>query len=109
MEDNTQTTLSTMKTSAHSVISTTTALGLATFSIASAFTAGAAAPTTIVAFGLLAIYGLIEIAILSYTEPRVIGSVVRTTPRATAARRLVRVPALVEYPAVKRPDLAPAT
>jgi hypothetical protein len=54
----------TMKASARSILAATTAIGLTAFTIISAFTA--AASVTAMAFGLLAIYGVVELMILTY-------------------------------------------
>ncbi len=103
-----------MNTTARSTLSTSTALGLASFTITSAFTAGAAAPATLLGFGLLAVYGLIEIVIVSYETPRFVTlstpvAVRAETARTVApARRHIRVPALIEYPMAKNTVLARA-
>ncbi len=89
-----------MKTTARSIISAATGLGLAAFTIISAFTAGANASATVIAFALLAIFGMLEIAILSYSAPRFVkrSAGVRRAPALVSTRTYARVPALVEMP-----------
>ena len=86
-----------MKTTFRSVLSATIALGLAAFTIFSALAAGLPASVTAAAFGLLAVYGLLEMMLLSYAvRPAVVRSAARRTTAAQPV--IVRVPALVEYP-----------
>jgi hypothetical protein len=88
-----------MKTTARFIFSLTTALGLTTFTLISAFTAAGSAATTAFGLGLLAIYGLIELTIRSYAPRRVL-AMRRPAFRVIAAEpATVRVRALVEYPA----------
>jgi len=89
-----------MKTTARFLLSAATGLGLAAFLVFSAFTAGANAPATVIAFALLAIYGMLEIAILSYATPRYLTRpvTVRRTPTVVSAPHYMRVPAIVEMP-----------
>lgn len=78
-----------------------TALGLASFTATSAVVSGLFAAPTVVGFSLLAVYGLVEIALLSYAMPRKAPS----RPSAPAPVRLGvvrRVPALIEYPVIRR-------
>ena len=90
-----------MKTSLRSLLSAVTGLGLVAFTLISAFTAGADAAATFLAFSLLTVFGLVEIAILSYTPRRYALRPIAPQPlRATVARPVrVRVPALIEVPA----------
>jgi hypothetical protein len=87
-----------MKNTAHSIISTATGLGLAAFTVISFFTAGIAAPATVLGFSFLAVYGLCEMAFIDYTPLRV-GGVRRLAlapaPKATVSRPIV--PAIVEF------------
>jgi hypothetical protein len=89
-----------MKTTARSLLSAVTGLGLATFMLISAFTFGANAPATVIAFSLLVIYGLLEIAILSYSTPRFVTRRVATrrSPTLVGLPGYSRVPALAENP-----------
>jgi hypothetical protein len=89
-----------MKTTARFLLSAATALGLTAFMLFSAFTAGANASATVFAFALLAIWGMLEIAILSYATPRYLvrPATVRRTPTVVSAPTYVRVPAIVEMP-----------
>jgi hypothetical protein len=97
-----------MKTTARFIISAATGLGLAAFFLVAAFAAGANAPVTVIAFALLAIYGLLEIAILSYSTPRFVTRpvAVRRTPTLVTARGFARVPAIVEMPGRSMPRRA---
>ncbi len=91
-----------MTTSTRTTLSAATALGLVSFIASSTLFAGLFATPTLVAFSLLAVYGLVEIAILSYASPRVRPA--RANPIAIVPARAVRrVPAVVEYPAITRP------
>jgi hypothetical protein len=82
-----------MKTTAHSIISSATGFGLAAFTVISFLTAGIAAPATVLGFSFLAVYGLCEMAFIDYTPlHRTHLSVVRP---AYAGR--VIVPAIVEF------------
>lgn len=58
-----------MKTTARTFLSSITGLGLAVFTIASVLFAGLAAYTTVLGFSFLALFGMAEIAILSYRTP----------------------------------------
>ncbi len=85
----------TMNSAARSIVIATAAISLVVFSLATAFTASAAAP---LAAGVLAIFTLTVMLVKSYS-PRPVRA------RATAPRlapvhsvRRVRVPAVVEYP-----------
>lgn len=51
------------------IVSSSLAVGLLAFTAISAFTLGAAAPATLLGFGFLAAYGVLEIAVASYEEP----------------------------------------
>lgn len=88
-----------MKTTARSILSATTAFGLTAFALFSAFNSGTSASVTATAVGLLAIYGLLEMAILTYSPRRTLN--LRRTPalRVVSENTTVRIPALVEYPA----------
>lgn len=90
-----------MKTSFRSILSAVTGLGLAAFTFISAFTVGVDAPATVLAFSLLTVFGLVEIAILSYMPRRLLARPRALQPlRVTQARPIrVRVPALIEVPA----------
>lgn len=89
-----------MKTSARFILSSVTGLGLVACTVISAFTFGAAATSTVIAFSLLSVFGLVEIAVLSYTPRRfVVRPVVTVRPATVTRRNYVRVPALVEVPA----------
>lgn len=68
-------------------------LTLAIFAVVSAFTLGAAAAPTLISFGLLAIYGLVELTVLSYASPGYI-FLEREEPAATGE--------VIEYPATTR-------
>jgi hypothetical protein len=57
-----------MKSTAHRIFTATTGISLIAFAIISAFTAGVVAPPSIIAFGLLAVFGLLEITIASYSS-----------------------------------------
>jgi len=90
-----QPTLLNMKTTARSILSATTALGLTAFVLISAFSASASVTAT--AVGLLVIYGLIEMTLLSYAPRRPLARravALRVVPQSAP----VRVRALVEYP-----------
>jgi hypothetical protein len=85
-----------MKSSARFILSATTGLGLAAFTAISAFT-NVSTSVTATAFGLLVIYGMIEMMIESYSSRR---PAVRSVARITTPYPVrVRVPALVEFPA----------
>ena len=88
-----------MNTTARKITSATIGLGLAFLSVALAFTIGVQAPATIATFALLTIYGLAEIAIMSYTPRRSVldGVKARRMRAATVRRTHTRIPALVEY------------
>lgn len=93
-----------MTSSIRSTLSTATALGLASFLASSAMFAGLFATPTLVAFSLLAAYGVLEIAILSYAMPR--PRTARPAAPAPVRRPTVRrVPAVIEYPVFRRPSL----
>ena len=76
-----------MKTNSRSVVSAAAGVGLAAATIISAVATGIAAPATVISFGLLAIYGLLEIAVVSYA-PR----------RAARSSALPRIADVVEFP-----------
>jgi hypothetical protein len=87
-----------MKNTAHSIISTATGIGLAAFTVISFFTAGLAAPATVLGFSFLAVYGLCEMAFIDYTPLRVSGA--RRPALAPAPKPAVRrtiIPAIVEF------------
>jgi hypothetical protein len=79
-----------MKTTARFIISATTGLGLTAFTLFSAFAFGSASTATVLGFAFLAIYGLLEIAVLSYAAPRFEVRPVRVTRPAPV---LVALPA----------------
>jgi len=83
-----------MTTSIRSTFAAATALGLVSFVTSSAVFAGLFASPTLVGFSLLAVYGVAEIAALSYATPHV--RTARRVAAPVATRR--RVPAVVEYP-----------
>ncbi len=84
-----------MNTTARSLVSTSLALGLTAFTAIAAFTFGAAAPATVLGFGFLAAYGILEIAVVSYEPPRLV-SARRRAPRSAAEARPVA--GMIEYP-----------
>jgi hypothetical protein len=88
-----------MHSTARKITSATIGLGLASLSVAFAFTIGVQAPATVLTFALLAIYGLAEIAIVSYAPRRSVldGVRARRVHVAAVRRTRVRIPALVEY------------
>jgi len=90
-----------MKTTARSIISATTGLGLTAFTLFSAFAYGTPAPATVLGFAFLSIYGLLEIAVLSYASPRfeLRPASVRPAPAMTSMPKLAGVSAIVEMPA----------
>lgn len=59
-----------MKSTARAILSASTAAGLTAFTIISGFTAAASASLTATGFGLLAAWGIVELAIHSYTPRR---------------------------------------
>lgn len=59
-----------MKSPARTIFSAVAGLGLAAFTVISAFAGGFNGTSTVVAFSLLAVYGIFEIALLSYAAPR---------------------------------------
>lgn len=77
-----------MNTTLRSIVSSTIALGLVAFTVISAFAFGAAASPTLLGFGFLAAYGILEIAVASYEGPEF----------ASARRHPESHPAIVEYP-----------
>ena len=90
MTTNTRTTLS------------ATALGLVSFTATSAVLAGLFATPTVLGFALLAVYGVYEIAVLSYALPKPTTSA-RPAPAPVAVIRTTRrVPALIEFPVASR-------
>lgn len=93
-----QPTLLNMKITARTLLSATTAFGLTAFALFSAFDSGTSASVTATAVGLLVIYGLLEMAILTYSPRRTLN--LRRTParRVVPSNATVRVSALVEYP-----------
>jgi hypothetical protein len=82
-----------MSLSAHSILSATTGISLTAFTTISAFTANASASVTATALGLLAIYGIVEMMILSYAPRRSVTRPARL-PSATAKTATV-----IEFPA----------
>ena len=86
-----------MKTTARTLVSATTALGLTAFTLISVFTPGVPASIPATAFGLLVVYGLLEMMILSYAPRRPIARPANL--RVVAPQNAtVFVPPLVEYP-----------
>jgi len=94
-----------MNTNIRFTLSASTALGLVSFVVTSALVSSLAAPATLVGFGLLAVYGMVEIAIASYASPR---STVSHHPVRTPARRVAATGAVLAFPMVARPTLARA-
>lgn len=91
-----------MTSSIRHTFSAATALGLVSFITSSAVFSGLFATPTIVAFSLLAAYGVLEIAMLSYATPH--ERALRPAAVAIARVRTVRrVPAVIEYPVFRRP------
>jgi len=88
-----------MKTSLRSLLSATAGLGLSAFTIVSAFTAGFEAGSTVIAFSLLVIYGLLEIAMVSYAAPRYELRTPMRREALTAMPALARVSPLVSMSA----------
>ena len=84
-----------MNTNIRSTLSTSISLGLVSFAITSALVASVAAPATVISFGLLAVYGLIEIAIVSYQAPRHPCSQHAATP---STHRSAHSGAIIRYP-----------
>lgn len=94
-----------MKTTAHTIISTATGLGLAVFTIASFLIAGPAAPATLLGFSFLAVYGMSEMAMIEYTPLGARRPARRNPGQATPrAAGHTTVPAIVEFerPASRR-------
>lgn len=87
-----------MNTSLRSLLSAATGFGLAGFTVFSASTAGILADTTVIAFSLLAIYGLLEIAMISYTAPRFVSRNARRAAATVTTPELARVSTLVTMP-----------
>jgi hypothetical protein len=75
------------------------ALAAGAFTIAASVFAGPAASVTVFSFGVLAVYGLLEIALVSYVPASPVR--VRKLPPVTtpAVARRARVSAVVEYSA----------
>lgn len=94
-----------MNTNIRSTVSTSIALGLISFSVTSALVSSVAAPATLVAFGLLAVYGMIEIAIVSYEGPRFVAPA-PAGPMGT--RQPALVGAVIQFPVTARQGLARA-
>lgn len=90
-----------MTSSLRHTLSAATALGLVSFTTSSAVFAGLFATPTVVAFSLLAVYGVFEIAILSYATPRVAKARPVAVPVAPVPT-VRRVPAVIEYPELRR-------
>jgi hypothetical protein len=63
-----------MKTILHAVISVLVGGGLATITVVSALSTGITADTTVIAFTLLTVYGLIEVTLSDYAPGRSAGS-----------------------------------
>lgn len=84
----------TMNTTARSLVSTSLGLGLAAFTAIAAFAFGAAAPATLLGFGFLAAYGVLEIAVASYEPPHLVSGRRRPETASTAAK-------VIAYPSVK--------
>jgi hypothetical protein len=83
-----------MKITTRFLLSATTAISLTAFTLFSAFSASASTPVSATSFGLLAIYGLVEIAIHSYAPRR---SAIRSVTLPVVAPQ--PAPVVVEFPA----------
>lgn len=94
-----------MNTNIRFTLSTSIALGLVSFAITSAIVAGVAAPATLAGFGLLAVYGMIEIAVVSYEAPR---SVVPLPAQTAWPRQTERMATVIEFPSGGREAFARA-
>ena len=94
-----------MTTNARNTL-TAAALGLASFTVTSALVSGLFATPTVVGFALLAVYGMGEIALLSYAAPRSRPTRLVKPARSVSVFRVRRVPALVEYPVFARRPVA---
>jgi len=93
-----------MTSSIRTTLSAATALGLVSFIASSTLFSGLFATPTLVAFSLLAVYGLLEIAILSYATPHALTNRrVAVAVAMTPVPAVRRVPAVIEYPVLRRP------
>lgn len=72
-----------MNNSIRRIVSSSIAAGLIAFTLVSAFAFGAVAPATLIGFGFLAGYGVLEIAVASYESPRFVSD--RWAPEPPAA------------------------
>lgn len=90
-----------MTTNIRTTLSSATALGLVSFTATSALISGLFATTTVVGFALLAVYGVFEIALLSYAAPKLTAARPAPAP-AAVVRTTRRVPALIEFPVTSR-------
>ncbi len=88
-----------MTTHARTALSAT-ALGLASFTATSSIASGLFATPTMLGLALLAVYGMLEITLLSYAMPR---KAATRSPAPAAVRLNIvrRVPALIEYPVIR--------
>jgi len=93
----------TMNTNIRSAVSTSIALGLVSFTVTSALVSSVAAPATLVAFGLLAVYGMIEITLVSYEGPHFIAPSEPAGAQLAAPSRTV-----IQFPVTARQGLARA-
>lgn len=82
-----------MNTNARHILSAT-GLGLLSFTVSSALISGAFAVPTLVGFALLAVYGTVEIASLSYASPLPRAARADSTPARVSAPVLVAFPTL---------------
>jgi hypothetical protein len=94
-----------MNTEIRSTLSTATALGLVSFVTTSAIVSSIAAPATVTGIGLLAVYGVIEIALASYAGPRFLGPLSAPSTESNGAPRAAVV---VAFPSAGRRTLAHA-
>lgn len=94
-----------MNTNIRSTVSTSIALGLVSFAVTSALVSSVAAPATLVAFGLLAVYGMIEITLVSYEGPHFIAP---ASSEPADAPQAARPRAVIQFPVAARRDLARA-
>lgn len=95
-----------MTSTLRSTLSASIALGLASFTLTASFVLGAADPATVLGFGLLAAYGVAEIALIAYREPR---SIVAPRPVSTTRAQTRSTPgAILTFPVSARAQLARA-
>lgn len=88
-----------MTSTTRTTLSAATFFGLVSFVLSSAFFAGLFAIPTVVGFSLLAAYGVVEIAVLSYSGPHFVALRAEREAVAVQARP---APALVAFPVSHR-------